>query len=270
MGRTEPYPGTQAIRRAVSLLKAFTDRQPEWTLAELSEAVGLNKTTVYRAMAALEGEGLIERTPGGDGYRLGPELIVLGYRTLRTNDLRTVSHSELAALAEETGETAVLEIPVDGKLMILDEAMGSTIVRMQAEVGTRWPIHATSTGKAILAAAVDFLGGAAFDEFKLPENLPALTPYTLTSLEELKADLARVREAGYAVALQELQEGYAAVGAVVRNHEGRPVAAIGIGGPMTRVTEDRIPELGELTRIRADRVSRSLGAPVEEASRAGI
>lgn len=261
MPRTAPYPGTQAIRRAVSLLKAFTDTQREWTLAELSEVVGLNRTTVYRALAALEDEGLVQRAPGGERYRLGPELIALGYRALRSNDLRAVSRTELESLAEETGETAVLEILVPGHVLILDEAVGSGIVRMQADVGTRWPLHATSTGKAIMAAAQTFYGERAFDALEVPDPLPAWTDRTVTDRARLAEELGRIRRQGYGVTAEELQEGYSAVGAAIENHEGRPTAAIGIGGPATRFSEDRVPELGEAVRDRAERISRKLGAP---------
>src|SRR5262245_12218403 len=107
-----PYPGTQAVRRAVALLKAFTDEQPEWGLTELARALKLNKTTAYRLLTALEKEGFVARSPA-DAYRLGPEAIALGGRALRSNDLRSVSHAELEWLAQITKETATLEVFAD-------------------------------------------------------------------------------------------------------------------------------------------------------------
>jgi IclR family transcriptional regulator, acetate operon repressor len=262
MDRNEAYPGTQSIRRALRLLKSFSVDHPEWSLADLSESVGMNKTTVYRMLTALEAEGLVQRTPNRDGYTLGPDLIVLGSVALQSNDLRTVSQPELRALAEETGETAVLEIPSHGEVLIIEEVMGPGMVRMQAEVGTRWPMHATSTGKAILAAAEEVHGNGAFKALGLPEKLERLTPRTLVDRKALREDLAVTRERGYATAVEEIQLGYAAVSAPVRDREGNPVAAVGIGGPTSRVTDERLPELGELVRQRADRISRKLGAAV--------
>ena len=84
--RTEPYSGTQAVQRAVSLLKLFNDAKPEWGLTEMARAAGLNKTTVYRLLTALASEGLVARNPAGEGYRLGPEAIAIGARALRSND----------------------------------------------------------------------------------------------------------------------------------------------------------------------------------------
>jgi hypothetical protein len=75
---TESYPGTQAVARAIALLKAFSDAQPEWTLNELAHATGLNKTTAFRLLSALEAEHLVMRNPLSGAYRLGMELIALG------------------------------------------------------------------------------------------------------------------------------------------------------------------------------------------------
>ncbi|MGQ0603238.1 MAG: helix-turn-helix domain-containing protein, partial [Anaerolineales bacterium] len=85
--RVSPYPGAQAVSRAVAVLKAFTDSQPKMTLADITRATRLNKATAYRLLAALEKEGLITREGGSEAYRLGPEAIALGGRALRANDL---------------------------------------------------------------------------------------------------------------------------------------------------------------------------------------
>jgi IclR family transcriptional regulator, acetate operon repressor len=252
-----PHRGTQSIRRALGVLKLFTDERPEWKLAELAEAVGLHRTTAYRALVALEDEGLVVRVPGRDAYRLGPEIIVLGTRALRTNDVRTVSHPELEILARLAAETVTLEVAVGSDVLILDEVKGPGMMGTRVDIGTRWPIHATSTGKVLLAAWEAAEGG----RWDVPRVLPALTPHTLTTQAALREDLERVRERGYAVSAEELQLGYVAVGAVVRNHEAMPVAAVGVGGPTSRLTEERIPELGALVKEAAGRVSRLLGAP---------
>ncbi|MFN3331171.1 MAG: helix-turn-helix domain-containing protein, partial [Caldilinea sp.] len=82
---TEIYPGTQSVARAIALLKAFSDAQPEWALNELAQATGLNKTTAFRLLAALEAERLVMRNPLSGGYRLGVELIAMGGTAMRSN-----------------------------------------------------------------------------------------------------------------------------------------------------------------------------------------
>lgn len=261
MSRREPYPGTQAIRRAVSVLKAFSDERPERSLGELAAAVGLNKTTVYRALAALEREGFVQRSRDGDLYRLGPELIVLGARAMRGNDLRALSRSELDSLARLTGETATLEVVIEGEVMIMDEVKAPGLVGIHAEIGTRWPLHATSTGKAWLASVLESHGPGGLADAGLRPVLRQFTPHTLITLDQLLVDLERVLERGYATSYEELQPGYAAVAAAVRNHDNRAVGLISIGGPTGRVTKRRLAELGAIVKQHADRVSRMLGAP---------
>ncbi|HKZ69362.1 MAG TPA: helix-turn-helix domain-containing protein, partial [Anaerolineales bacterium] len=80
MPAPEPYPGTQAVLRAVTLLKAFSDSQPELGLADLARTTKLNKTTAFRMLTALESAGLVAKNPETDSYRLGPEVIALGGR----------------------------------------------------------------------------------------------------------------------------------------------------------------------------------------------
>ena len=255
MASREPYPGTQAVLRAVALLKAFTDEQPELGLTELARAAGLNKTTTYRLLTALECEGMVMRGPGGESYRLGPEAIALGGRALRSNDLRSASRAELEALAHATGETATLEVLTGGQSLILDEVTGQQHLLGAAQfVGTRWPAHATSTGKVLLAHLSD-----ARRKDIVQSPLAKLTPNTITTLAALRDELARVRERGYAAAVDELEVGYTAIGTPVHNHDGVVVAAISLGGPSVRITADRIPGIAKLVIQAAERISKRLG-----------
>lgn len=247
------FPGTRAVLRAIAILKAFGGERRAWGLTALAEELSLNKTTVFRLVGALEREGMLSREPGRDVYRLGPELIVLGAQALRSADLREVARDQLHTLAERTGESATLEVLVGDDTLILDEVLGRFLLGGSAEIGTRWPAHATSTGKVLLAAALQ-QGGT------LPDRLEARTPRTITSAARLERELEHIAEQGYAVAMEELEPGFVAIGAPVHNHEGRVVAALSIGGPTGRVAVDRIPHLGSLVRSAADEVSRRLGA----------
>ncbi len=255
----ESYPGAQTVQRAVSLLKTFTDSQPELSLADLARAGGLNKTTTHRLLAALELEGLITRNPATDAYRLGPELIVLGWRALRANALRTVSHPELQTLAQETGETVTLEMLADSDSLILDEVISRHMVGGTPSIGTRWPAHATSTGKAMLACLLE-----PEREAHLQNRLTKLTENTISSRDALKRELAQVSEQGYATGIEELEIGFVAVGAPVFNHEGQVVAAISVGGPGARMTAEHLPEIAVKVKESAGRISQKIGYRSEQ------
>jgi DNA-binding IclR family transcriptional regulator len=253
MSRAQTYPGTQAVRRALAVLNAFTEAQPELGLTAVSRAVGLNKATTYRLLMALESRGLVAKGRAGDQYRLGPELIALGVRAMRSSDVRAVSRPELEQLAQATGETATLEVLAGSDVLILDEVRGSHLVGATHWIGTRWHAYATSTGKAMLA----FLPPA-----QLRRSLPARMPLATRgqrSRADLYRELAQIRERGYATNLEELEAGFAAVGAPIFNHDGSAVAAVSLGGPRARFTDKRIKQLAQRVRASAALISRQLG-----------
>lgn len=250
----EPYPGTQAVMRAIALLKAFTDEQPQLGLAELARIVGLNKTTTYRLLTALENQGLIARNPANDTYRLGPEVIALGGRALRASDLRSVSRAELEGLARTAGETATLEVLLGLDVLVLDEMSGAHLIGATHYIGARWPVHATSTGKVLLA----FLPEAEL-EAVLQQPLAQVTGQTLAAPELLRPALAQIRVSGYAIAIEELEVGFSAMAAPVRNHDGQVIAALSINGPSARLTPERLQEVAPQIVEAASRVSAQLG-----------
>ncbi|MGH9324648.1 MAG: IclR family transcriptional regulator [Vicinamibacteria bacterium] len=251
--------GAQAVLRAISLLKAFTPERPEKELVDLAKEVGLSRSTAHRLLSALESEGLVSRHPVSARYRLGPEAVVLGARALRAVSLRETVRSELESLAEETGETATLEVLSQGRMLILDEVLGAHLVGASPSLGTSWALHATSTGKAILA---ELPPDRKNELLSLP--LKRFTPRTIVSLDELEAELSRVRVDGFATVSSELEEGYAAAGAVIRVPIREPHATLSVGGPSARLEPKALRELGALVKSRADAVSRRLGveAPI--------
>jgi DNA-binding IclR family transcriptional regulator len=252
--RPSPYPGTQAVVRAITLLKAFSDTRSELGLSELARSAGLNKSTAYRLLSALESEGLITKVYEGETYRLGPEAIALGARAVRANGLVTVSRPELEWLAEETGETASIEVIRGSDALILDEVAGQHMLGSVPSIGMRWPVHVTSTGKVILAYLSPVERKAI-----LPRRLVPLTDYTIIDLATFEEDLAQVRRQGYAVGRDELEVGFVAIAAPVFDHRGHVDAAVSIGGPSIRFTPDRMAALSAAVKQAGERVSRKLG-----------
>lgn len=243
-------PGTQAVTRAFAVLKAFSDARPRWRVGELAAALTLPKPTIVRLLAALEHEGMVARDGATNSWTLGPGAIALGSLALRTNDLRTMARPELEMLAHASGETTSLEVLIGTEVLIVEEVRVAHLLGTTAEVGTRWPAHATSTGKALMAAG---------ESTDLPEELAGYTPRTITSKAKLRDELEVVARRGYAIAVEELVEGYVAIAAPVRDHAGNTVGALSIGGPTVRLTPERLPQLGALVSEAAQRVSRRLG-----------
>ena len=254
MSPKKPPPGTQAVLRAIALLKSFSGDEPEMDLLDLADRVGLTRTTTHRLMSALESEDLVAKDPLTHAYRLGPAAIALGSRALRTNDLRKIARPYLESLAARTRETATLEVLVDGRMLILDEVLGAHLIGTTPSVGTAWPVHATSTGKVLLA----HLPGPDREKL-LEEPLTRYTPHTITDSRELQREFAQVQQRGYGIASEELEEGYVAVGAAVIGPLGNPVGSLSVGGPSVRLKKERLSELGELVTGVARQVSIRLG-----------
>jgi DNA-binding IclR family transcriptional regulator len=254
MLRKKPPAGAQAVLRAISLLKAFPPERPEREVSELANEAGLSRSTTHRLLSALESEGLVTRNPESGRFRLGPATVVLGARALRAFSLRETVHEDLEALAEETAETATLEVLSEGKMLILDEVLGAHLVGASPSLGTSWALHATSTGKALLAA----LPHAKTFEL-LSQPLTRFTEHTIVSLEDLESELSRVREDGFATVRGELEPDYAAAGAVIRVPMSEPYATVSVGGPSARLESPALRELGALVKARAEEISRRLG-----------
>ena len=253
MRKTKAPEGTQAVIRAVGLLKAFTRERPEQGLAELSESMGLTKTTTHRLLSALVSEGLVARNPATRAFRLGPAILALGSLALISNSLRAVVEPELRMLAEKTGEAATLDVPLEGKMLILAEVSSRHLVTVAAELGTRFPMHATSTGKAYLAALPE-------DQRKalVVSPISRHTQSTITKVRELKRELELIQERGYATAHEELEEGASAVGVVLRNAQGTPLGGISLIGPTSRFTSERVQVLAPELVTLAGRLAASL------------
>ena len=248
------YPGTQSVLRAVAILKCFDDQKPEWTLAELTRALDLNKTTLFRLLSALESEGLVTRGSGGESYILGLELVAMAGYALRNIDLRFLAHSTLEMLAESSGETASLEILSGDEMVIIDEIIGEHLVSGVRSIGTRWPLHGTSTGLALLASWPQQQRN---DYFK--RELSAITPHTITDPETLNCLLAQFSHQGYALSDEMLEPGLVAIGAPIINVDGQAKAAISVYGPKNRLDSENIKMAASLVRDAAFDLSSKLG-----------
>jgi DNA-binding IclR family transcriptional regulator len=250
----KPYRGTQAILRGMFVLKTFTDEKPSWTLAALSKELKLNKTTVYRLLTALESEGLIRRNLDSESYALGPEMVILGARAMRSYSLREACRDELKELAESSKETATLEILSGRDVLILDEIRGSHLLGAAASLGTRWPAFATSTGKALMAHLPE-----RDVEAMLKGSLPPYTPKTITDPAKLRKEFVEIRKRGYAIADEALELGFRAIGSALFQHDGEAIGAISLGGPVVRIPTQRISQFGKLIRSAEKNISVRLG-----------
>ncbi len=243
------------LDRALAILETLSAEGPDLSLGEISERLELHKSTAHRLIMVLERHKLIERNSINGRYRLGLKLFELGTRAVSQLDLRERARPFLERLVLETSETVHLCILDDFEVVYLDKVEPARSVRMATSVGRRNPAHCTAVGKAIMA----HLSGAQVEEIIRKNGMKAMTANTITSLVELKKELISVRERGYAIDNEEIEEGVRCVGCVVRNFSGDPLAAISVSAPAFRLTKDKVKGLAQAVVAAANALSRELG-----------
>ncbi|MGB1249680.1 MAG: IclR family transcriptional regulator [Candidatus Promineifilaceae bacterium] len=253
----EKYAGTQAVARTFQLINLFDDRHPAWSLADLIIASGLKRTTVFRLMAALEAEGIVRKLPTGN-YMLGSGLIALGGRAIRANRLRTVAQPFLHELAHLTTESVTIDVLwVDEgrpESMVIEEHLGHHLLGMSQYIGGRFPAHTTSTGKVLLA----FQSAEKNNYLNLTE-LERYTSETIIDPDQFQTELETVRQQGYAVTINELEDGVMAVAAPLFNLHGEVVAALSVGGPRSRISAESLHKIAIPLMQAASQISQQIG-----------
>jgi DNA-binding IclR family transcriptional regulator len=238
----------QSIDRAVELLGAVASASSPQTAPELADRCGLNRSTAWRLLATLEYHRLVERD-ASNRYIIGLAVLQLA-GAAGHEPLVRAAHPYVRALAEATGETAILAIPRQLRLGYVDQVQAPHVMAANWQ-GRSMPLHATSTGKAFLAWLSERDLDAALE---LP--LERYTERTIVELDALRAELADVRERGYAVSRGELEDALWGVSAVVLDDDGRPVAVVSVWGAAPRIGEHGLATLGghavgSATRIRS-------------------
>lgn len=251
-----PGEEVKSVKRAVALLRSFSFDEPELGVTELSKRLGIHKSTVSRVLSTLEAEGLVAQNSETGRFRLGVGLISLAGLVMVHANLRQVATPFLRELAEQTQETVNLAVRDRDSAINIEHIVphGRRVLNI-GWVGRRTPLHASSTGKALLA----YLPEAELDAL-LQEPLPHFTERTITDLRALRVDLALVRQRGYATGLEELEIGLNAVAVPIRDHTGRVIATLSTAGPSYRLSQQRIEEeVAAQVMECGERLSNALG-----------
>lgn len=253
MNTTATYSGTQAIARAVAILQAFGPEPGGRTPQELSRRTGLNRSTVYRILNALECAELVA-SDGAGRYRLGPELAILGGLALRQMDLRSVALPYLHSLAQRSGETVDLDLLHGANVLLVEEIAGDYLLSASSNIGTLYPAHCTATGKLLLAA----LPAERLDAL-LAAGLRAHGPRSITDAMALRAELEAALARGYSTSYDELEAHLHAVGAPIYDHQGHMAAAVSISGPAARMPRHREAAFVQMLIETCAQISHALG-----------
>ena len=246
----------QTVDRALRLLLLFQEVGQEYRVGEFAVMLGVDKSIASRLAATLAQRGFLERVPGSEAFRLGPEVGRLGMLALgSSHNLVELARGPMERLAEETGETVNIAIlDEERKAINIAQVDGPHLVGVGDWTGWKTEPHATANGKVLLAFAESSL-----ENLPLETPLKAFTEQTITSLKELRSELERIKSEGWASTLGELEEGFNGVAVPVFDASGRCLAALSVSGPVYRMPPERLPEVARLCRTAAEEISGRLG-----------
>jgi IclR family pca regulon transcriptional regulator len=217
----------QSLERGLSVIRALSASEPQ-TLSEVARVTGLTRAAARRFLLTLLQLGYVSVRNGR--FALTPQVLELGYAYLSSLTLPEVSQPHLERLVEEIHESSSVSVLDGDDVVYVARVPTRRIMTVTISVGTRFPAHATSMGRVLLAA----MEPAALDEVLGRIALDPLTPQTITDEADLRAELHRVREQGWALVDQELEAGLRSVAAPIRDPAGEVVAAINVSAHATR------------------------------------
>jgi len=232
--------GVQSVDRAISVLEILAQRG-EAGVSEVAADIGVHKSTAFRLLAALEERELVEQTQERGKYRLGFGILRLAGAVTGRIDITQQGRPICERLAAEIGETINIAVMQEHYAINLYQVRGQSAVTAHNWVGQLTPLHATSSGKVLLAA----LPVEERSRILQKVGLPARTPRTITDRDTLEKQLLDVSHNGYAVVHEEFEIGLTAVAVPVYNHFGTVIGSVSISGPAFRFDPENTPGLIE-------------------------
>jgi IclR family pca regulon transcriptional regulator len=242
----------QSFERGLAVIRAFGPDDPELTLSDVARRTGLTRAAARRFLLTLTDLGYVRSD--GKQFALTPRILELGYAYLSSLSLPEIAEPHLERLAAEVRESSSVSVLDGDEIVYVGRVPTSRIMRVSINVGTRFPAYATSMGRILLAALPD-------DELRAYLARAEIRPLTARAIgnpEDLREELVRIREQGWALVDQELEEGLRSIAAPVHDGGGRVVAAVNVSAHASRASRETVttellpPLLDTAKRIEAD------------------
>ena len=244
-----------SLDKALRVLDAL-GRQGRSGVKSLSLETGFPPPTVHRLLASLARGGYVRQEPASKEYMLALKFLELGSRVRNDLNLVSLARPAMRDVMELSGETVNLVVFDNFEAVYVDQvANPQSMLRMFTQVGARVPLYCSGAGKAYLAAQPE---QDVLDYFRLADK-KRHTSQTILDEAVLLAELAKVRQRGYAMDNEEMEYGVRCVAVLIRQYRGHPAGALSISGPSSRLTLERIPALGPQLRRVAEDIGQQLG-----------
>ncbi|SDI33691.1 IclR family transcriptional regulator [Alloyangia pacifica] len=223
-----------SVEKAFRVLFAFRPDQEELSLSEIAEQTGLNKSAAQRFIHSLCELGFLIRSPSTRRYSLSHRCLSLGYLYASSNTLISRAMPYMMHLSQSTEETVNLTLLDGPEVIFVSRYLSRHMLNTDVVVGSRLPAFCTAPGLAMLASLPEEEADALLEA----SDLHPFTQSTIWQPDEIRAELARIRRDGYAVAVEQIYPGDLSIAAAVRNSSGRPVAAISVGSSLMRTSAE--------------------------------
>lgn len=248
-------PIIQSVARALTILDLFHDHATELKITDISELMGLHKSTVHSLLKTLQEYRYIDQNPDNGKYKLGMKLVERGNFVTSTMDIRKIANTHLLNLSMKTGQTTHLGI-LDGKEGVyIDKVDGPLALIRYSRIGKRIPLHSTAVGKVLLAFQDTNKTKKILENYVYTEQ----TKYSVTNENDLYKELENVAKQGYAIDNQENELGVQCIAVPIYNHTGQVTAAISMSSIISRITEEELRDYIELLKGTGKDVSREMG-----------
>jgi IclR family acetate operon transcriptional repressor len=246
----------QVADRVLLALEALADAPGGLGVTELGRRLGVDKSTAHRLLATMSARGFVRLNPHSQRYMLGLRLVALGTVAARSVDLTDIARPYLEALRDDTEEATSLAVLSEGEVLFLARAAAPGVLSVDHGVGTRMPVHCSALGKVLLAAVGDEV---LLDQAIARRGLARFTPRTITDRADLVRHLSQVAARGWALDDEEFSSGLRCLAAPLRDASGAVVAALGVAGPASHITLERVDTMAQLLCATATNISQALG-----------
>lgn len=243
-----------SVTNALRILQEFSNSQTVVYVSELAKKLNVSKSTVSRLVRTLEAEDFLEKDTLTQGYILGNRLLTIAGILVNSNEIYREVGPVLNDLVQKTNESAQIAALDKGEVFYIYKLAGPYYSNTHTQIGASNPIHATSSGKLLLA----FEDERIVDEI-LERPREAFTEHTITNPIQFREELKKIRRQGYSLSVEELTLGNYSLAFPVRGFDGRVVCAISISGPLSRLNNNRLKEFMRYMRQASEEASERLG-----------
>ncbi|WP_019814174.1 IclR family transcriptional regulator [Saccharomonospora saliphila] len=243
----------QSVDRAITVLELLA-REGEAGITDIAAELGVHKSTASRLVSALEVRNLVEQLGERGKYAIGFGVVRLAGAATGRMDLAKLGNQTCQTLADALGETVNIAVADGGVAINISQAFGSAAVTAQNWTGRRTPLHATSSGKVLLA----YMTADDRDPL-LRHRLEQYTPRTTVTPRELREELEQVVHDGFAASFEEYEVGMHAVAVPIYGADGAVTAALSASGPAYRLSRERIRQVVRPMTDAAAELSGQLG-----------